>query len=120
MRLGHIGQKGLKDLEKQCLLEKERLRVLPFCEDYVFEKAIRVTFKMPHIKQNNPWITFIQTYEGHLELLHMVELGIFLSIIDDYSGKIWIYTVNNKSDIFVKFKEWKTLVDSQVGRKVKR
>lgn len=46
LRLGHIGQNGLRELEKQGLLEQEKLGELPFYEDCVFGKAIRVSFKI--------------------------------------------------------------------------
>ena len=36
----------------------------------------------------------------------------FLSIIDDYSRKLWIYLLKNKFDAFDKFKNWKVLVEN--------
>lgn len=45
LRLWHIGQKGLNVLEKQGLLGKDSLEKLPFCEDYVFGKTKKVSFK---------------------------------------------------------------------------
>ena len=44
----------------------------------------------------------------------------FLTFIDDNSRKVWIYFLKNKSDTFLKFKEWKILVETQTGRKVKK
>ena len=43
----------------------------------------------------------------------------FLSIIDDYSKKVWIYLLKHKNDAFAKFKEWKQLVENQTSKKVK-
>ena len=44
----------------------------------------------------------------------------FLTLIDDYSRKVWIYFLKNKSETFLKFKEWKILVETQTSRKVKK
>lgn len=93
---------------------------LHFCEDCVLKKATRVSFKttLHNIKQTLDYT--------HLDLWGLSKItsygGVryFLSIIDDSYRKVWIYILKNKSDTFSKFKNWKTLVETQVGRKVKR
>jgi len=42
-----------------------------------------------------------------------------MSIIDDYSRRVWVYILKNKRDAFEKFKEWHTLVENQIGTKLK-
>nr|GEX30144.1 retrotransposon protein, putative, Ty1-copia subclass [Tanacetum cinerariifolium] len=44
----------------------------------------------------------------------------FLSIIDDYSKRVWVYILRFKHEAFGKFKEWKRLVGNQTGRTVKK
>ncbi|GJS75935.1 retrovirus-related pol polyprotein from transposon TNT 1-94 [Tanacetum coccineum] len=44
----------------------------------------------------------------------------FLSIIDDYSKRVWVYILNFKHEAFGKFKKWKQLVENQTGRMVKK
>nr|GEU44869.1 zinc finger, CCHC-type [Tanacetum cinerariifolium] len=39
----------------------------------------------------------------------------FLSIIDDYSRRVWVYFLRHKNEVFSKFKEWKQLVENQTG-----
>jgi len=41
----------------------------------------------------------------------------FATFVDDYSRKIWVYFMREKSEVFAKFKEWKAEVDNQTGRK---
>lgn len=54
LMLGQISQKGLQELENNSLLEKERLRELSFCEDCIFGKTTKVSFKMAtHKKKTN-------------------------------------------------------------------
>ncbi|KAH9751398.1 hypothetical protein KPL71_014282 [Citrus sinensis] len=45
VRLGHIGERGLKELEKQGVLGNDKLGNLDFCEDCVLGKATRTNFK---------------------------------------------------------------------------
>nr|GEW57246.1 RNA-directed DNA polymerase, eukaryota, reverse transcriptase zinc-binding domain protein [Tanacetum cinerariifolium] len=44
----------------------------------------------------------------------------FLSIVDDYSMRVWVYILRFKHEAFGKFKEWKKLVENQTGRTVKK
>ncbi|KAD4178669.1 hypothetical protein E3N88_27260 [Mikania micrantha] len=44
----------------------------------------------------------------------------FLSIIDDFSRRVWVYVIKHKSDTFNKFKEWKVLIENQTGRRIKK
>ncbi len=39
--------------------------------------------------------------------------------IDDYSRKTWIYFLITKGEVFVKFQEFKALVENQTGRRIK-
>lgn len=44
----------------------------------------------------------------------------FLTLIDDFSRKVWIYFLKHKSDVFDTFKKWKVLIENQTGKKIKR
>ncbi|GJT34326.1 retrovirus-related pol polyprotein from transposon TNT 1-94 [Tanacetum coccineum] len=44
----------------------------------------------------------------------------FLSIVDDYSRRVWVYILRFKHEAFEKFKEWKQLAENQTGRTVKK
>ena len=43
-----------------------------------------------------------------------------MTFIDDYFKKVWVYFLKRKSDVFETFKKWKTLVENQTGKKIKR
>ena len=43
----------------------------------------------------------------------------YVSFIDDFSRKTWIYFLKEKSEVFSKFKEYKALVENQTDRKIK-
>ena len=43
----------------------------------------------------------------------------FLSIVDDYSRKIWLYIMKEKPDAFDKFREWCKEVEVEKGSSLK-
>ena len=119
-RLGHISHRGLQELQKQGVLGNYKLTDFPFYEHYMFGKATRVKYaKAIHETQNQ--LDYIHSdLWGPSKVPLLGGTRYFLTLIDDYSGKVQIYFLKNKSDTFLKFKEWKILVETQVGRKVKK
>ncbi|KAH9718762.1 hypothetical protein KPL71_022343 [Citrus sinensis] len=120
LRLGHMSEKGLKILEKQGVLGDDKLGSLEFCEVCVLGKSSRTSFK-----------TAVHNTKGTLDYIHSdlwgpsqtVSLGgvkYFLSFIDDYSRMVWVYVLKGKDEVFERFKQWKALVETQSGRKIKR
>ena len=43
----------------------------------------------------------------------------YVSFIDDYSRKTWIYFLKGKNEVFNKFKEFKALVENLSEKKIK-
>jgi len=43
----------------------------------------------------------------------------YVSFIDDYSRKTWIYFLKSKDEVFSKFKEFKALIENLSERKIK-
>jgi transposase InsO family protein len=65
-----------------------------------------------------------------LDLIHSIVFGpikfpsiskvlYYISFIDDYSRRIWIYFLITESDVFNGFKELKSLLENQIGKKIK-
>lgn len=120
MRMGHVGEKGMMILSKQGLLGGHKVAELGFCEHCIFGKQKRVSFTKA-----------VHNTKSTLDYLHadcwgpssVSSLGggrYFLSIIDDYSRMTWVFIMKHKSEVFGKFKEWKVLIENQVGKKIKR
>ena len=68
--------------------------------------------------------------KGILEIVHLDVCGpmysrslrryvYYISFIDDFSCKTWIYFLKGKNELFSKFKEYKALADNQTKRKMK-
>ncbi|GKB93701.1 retrotransposon protein, putative, ty1-copia subclass [Tanacetum coccineum] len=107
-------------LEKQRLFCKKSLGKLDFCKNYVLGKSHRVSFGVGR-----------HTTEGVIDYVHsdlwgpsqVESLGgkrYFLSIVDDYYRRVWVYILRFKHEAFGMFKEWKQLVENQNGRTVKK
>ena len=43
----------------------------------------------------------------------------FVTFIDDLLEKIWLYILKSKDQVLNKFEEWKAIVKTQIGHKVK-
>ena len=43
----------------------------------------------------------------------------YVSFIDDFSRKTWVYFMKNKDEVFSKFKEFKALIKNHTEKKIK-
>jgi hypothetical protein len=78
----------------------------------------------------NPFPKRDSKAEGVLELIHSDVCGpmpsasisryvYYVSFIDDYSRKTWVYLLKSKDEVFSKFKEFKALIENLSERKSK-
>ena len=120
MRLRHMSELGLAELSKRDLLDGHSIGKLKFCEHYIFGKHKRVKFN-----------TSVYTTEGILDYVHSDLWGpsrrssldgsrYMLTIIDDYSRRVWPYFLKHKSKAFKVFKECKVMVERQIKKKVNK
>ena len=90
-----------------------------FCEHCLYGKQNRVKFPSGATRA-----------KGILELIHSDVFGpepvpslggdiYYVSFIDDFSRNTRLYFLKNKSKFFSKFKEYKALVENQIGKKIK-
>uniref|UniRef100_A0A2N9HC61 Integrase catalytic domain-containing protein n=1 Tax=Fagus sylvatica TaxID=28930 RepID=A0A2N9HC61_FAGSY len=104
MRLGHMSERGMRELHKRNLLTGIKSCKLDFCKYCIMGKQCRMRFK-----------TATHKTKGILDYVHSDIWGpvrtpskggaqYFMSFIDDYSRKAWIYFLKNKSEAFAKFK----------------
>lgn len=119
MRMGHIGEHGLKELLRRGLLDGLKDCKMEFCKFCVMGKQSKVSFK-----------TGQHTTKGLIDYVHSDVWGptrvqsmggsrYFVLFIDDFSKKVWVYFMKQKSEVFENFKVWKAEVENQTERKVK-
>ncbi|CAD6267684.1 unnamed protein product [Miscanthus lutarioriparius] len=118
MRLGHMSELGMAELIKIDLLDGCTMGKMKFYEHCVFGKHKRVKFNAS-----------IHITKGTLDYVHADLWGpsrkpsyggarYMLTIIDDYSRKVWPYFLKNKDDTFAAFKEWKVMIERQTEKKL--
>ena len=56
---------------------------------------------------------------GPMSTVSLTRHEYYVSFIDDYSRKTWIYFLKTKNEVFGKFQEFKALVENQMGKKIK-
>jgi len=119
MRLGHLSERGMTELHKRNLLHGVKTCKLDFCKFCVLGKQTRVSF-----------MTRKHRTEGILDYVHSDVWGptkessfggsmYYVNFTDDFSRKVWVYFMKQKSEVFDKFKLWKAEVENQTSRKIK-
>ncbi|GKV50375.1 hypothetical protein SLEP1_g57082 [Rubroshorea leprosula] len=120
MRLGHMSERGMMELSKRGLLCGQKIGKLDFCEHCVYGKQCRLQFgKGVHRTQGT--VDYIHSdLWGPSPIASKGGAVYMLTFIDDYSRKVWVYTLKSKSDVFLTFKQWKMLIEKQTGKQIKR
>ena len=119
MRLGHISERGMRELHKRNLLTGIKSCKLDFRKYCIMGKQCRVRFKTATYKTKGILDYVHSDIWGPVRILSKGRAQYFMSFIDDYSRKVWVYFLKNKSEAFAKFKIWKVGVENQTGRKIK-
>ena len=115
-----MSKRGLLELEKQDLLCGDKLGKLQFCENCVFGKSTRLKFKRADNVTSGILNYIHSDLWGPSKHPTLGGASYFLSVIDDYSRKLWVYVLKTKEEAFQKSKDWKVMVEVQIGRKVKK
>ncbi|KAI4347993.1 hypothetical protein L6164_008758 [Bauhinia variegata] len=98
MRLGHAGEKSLQTLAKQGLLKGVKNCKMDFCEQCVLGKQTRVKFA-----------NAIHNTKGIMDYIHSDVCGpakttslgnkhYFVTFVDDFSRRVWMYTMRSKDE----------------------
>ena len=56
---------------------------------------------------------------GPMPIVSMGGASYFVTFIDDFSCKVWAYPLKRKDEVFSVFKRFVTLVETEIGKKVK-
>ncbi|KAH9678644.1 Integrase catalytic domain-containing protein [Citrus sinensis] len=83
-------------------------------------KSSRNNFRRSSHKSNERLDYAHSDLWGPVQCVSLGRNTYFLSIIDDFSRKVWVYVLKNKDKVFEKFKEWKQLVENQTGKRLKK
>lgn len=120
LRLGHISEKGLTELSKQRLLCGDKTGELKFCDECVLGKCSKVRFKSSTTKSKAVLDYIYSDLWGPSRVISRGGARYYISIIDDYSRKLWVTPLKSKDQAFQAFKDWKVMVETQTGSKIKK
>ena len=105
-RLEHMSIKGMKMLVAKGVLEGLKSVDIGPCENYVISKQKRVSFTKIARELKKVWLEMIHTNVwGPSPIPSFGGSKFYISFIDDFSRKVWIYFLKHKSDVFATFKK---------------
>jgi len=122
MRFGHLNFAALKSLG-----EKDMVKGMPainspnqLCEVCIFGKHARKNFsKVAASKATKPLQLVHADVCGPIVPPSFSKNKYFLLFIDDFSRKMWVYFLRQKSKVFSSFKNFKALVEKESGFEIK-
>lgn len=75
---------------------------MDFCEHCVFGKQKRVSFKSPAVHKTKGTLDYIHSdLWGPSRVPSKGGARYMLTFIDDFSRKVWVYFLKQKSDVFL-------------------
>lgn len=116
-KLGHMSERGLKILAEQKLIPGLKKVSLPFCEHCVTSKQHRLKFNSSN-GRSKAILELVHSDFWQASVLSLGGARYFVSFIDDYSKRCWVYPIKNKSDVLV-FKTFKARVELESEKKIK-
>jgi hypothetical protein len=113
-RMGHIGEnvlraihnKGMVEVFSECGLE------IDFFEHFIYGKQTRVRFPSEETRENGILELVNSDVFGPVTIPSLSGSLYYVSFIDYFSRKTWIYFLKKKSEIFDLFKKFKSLVEN--------
>ncbi|KAI5313660.1 hypothetical protein L3X38_042836 [Prunus dulcis] len=119
MRLGHVGEKALQRLVKQGLLKGAKTCKFDFCEHCVLGKQTKVRFGTV-VCQNRGILDYVHSdVWGPTKTASMSGKHWFVTFVDDYSRISWVCKMMHKDEVLNIFLNWKKMVGTQTGKKIK-
>ena len=85
------------------------------------ERTQRRHFQVAKARLKESWKSFTPMYAVRIPMSSSSLSGYvyYVSFIDDFSKKTWIYFMKNKDEVFNKFKEFKALIENHTEKKIK-
>ncbi|XP_074353008.1 uncharacterized protein LOC141692171 [Apium graveolens] len=122
LRYGHLGFSGLKLLSKTKMVDglPEINEPENLCEACVKGKQHRQSFPVGKSWRARRPLDIVHTdIAGPFDISSLGGNRYYLTFIDDFSRKSWVYIIKEKSEALDKFKEFKALAEKQSGHYLK-
>ena len=123
-RFGHLGERQLHELARKKLVhgfDYNPSKSIDFCEPCVFGKHHRSPFPTTGRKRADTVLSLVHSDVcGKMSSQSLGGALCFLTFVDDKSHYTWFYVLKHKSEVLQKFKEWKALVETSSGYRLKK
>eukprot|EP00253_Pinus_taeda_P025292 PITA_25292 len=122
LRFGHLNFGGLNLLRRKGMVKGLPLIDKPdnLCEGCILGKQHREVFPSgKSIRAKAPLEIIHSDLYGPMQAPSLGGNQYFLTFIDDFTRKTWVYFLKNKSEVFEKFRNFKALVENQSGLHIK-
>ncbi|KAE8696959.1 hypothetical protein F3Y22_tig00110637pilonHSYRG00407 [Hibiscus syriacus] len=117
-KLGHMLEQGMKVLVEQKLLPGLTKVSLTLCEHCITSKQHRLKFNTSNSRGKNV-LELVHSNVWQAPITSLGRTKYFVSFIDDYSRRCWVYPIKKKKDVFSTFKKLKARVELDSGNKIK-
>ena len=121
-RLGHVGDAGLKQLVKLGMIEvhdNEMQRDIGSCEECILSKSKKMPYGVGKHTSTEPLQYVHSDIWGPASVNGIGGGRCFLSFVDNFSRKLWIVVMKEKSEIFKRFQEWCAEVELEIRKSLK-
>ncbi|KAE8655608.1 F-box family protein, putative isoform 2 [Hibiscus syriacus] len=117
-KLGHMSEQGMKVLVEQKLLPGLTKVSLTLCEHCIISNQHRFKFNTSNSRGKSV-LELVHSNVWKTPVTSLREAKYFVSFIDYYSRRCWVYPIKKKSDVFSTFKNFKARVELDSGNKIK-
>jgi hypothetical protein len=121
-RMGHASESVLKSMISQGVvvgMNRSTDSRATVCEGCIMGKHTRESFKQQSSSRSTEILQLVHTDVGEANVPSWSGKVYYVTFIDDYSRRVWVYVINKKSDVSDMFIKWKTLVENQTQNTIK-
>ena len=119
---GHLGFSGLNLLSKKRMVDGFPSIVDSYdkCEAFILAKQHRLPFNFGNSRRDRAPLELVHSdLVGPMQTTSIGGSTYFMTFIDYFSRRTWVYFLKNKSEAFDKFFEFKALDEKEFGHYVK-
>ena len=92
---------------------------MEYARDVRKERTQRKHFQVVRVRKKESWIIIHSDVCGPMSSSSLTGYVYYVSFIEDFSRKTWIYFMKNKDEVFFKFKEFKALIENHIEKNIK-
>ena len=109
----------MKVLSHFCYVLGSNFSNFSICEHCLYGKQAYSPHKRGNSRKSEPLALVYSDVCGPMSTLPMGGVAYLVTFIDDFSRKTWVYSLRRKDEVLSVFKHFVTLVETQIGKKVK-